>query len=468
MTKIKKRARRAVKTEFIRTIRYKGRNQIGTMAGLMTVIAEQGGSIGDVKSLRVGEFHIWRDITIIAQEREHFNQILRAIKTLKDITVEQVIDEVLQRHQGGKIRMGLNHPIETANDMRAVYTPGVAEVCRLIKQNPEEADNYTWVRRTVALMTNGSRTLGLGNIGPLASMPVMEGKAALFNKFTGYNMIPIPIHTTDPKVFIETAMQVSAGFGAIHLEDISAPECFEIEDTLVKCLDIPVMHDDQHGTAVVALAAVINACLILQRDLGRTRIGQIGLGAAGSAIARLIMAYTKRRVLCCDANPLAVERAESLGGQAASLEKTLHECDLIISTTGVEGLIAPSMIQKGQIILALTNPVPEITEEDAMNAGAAFYSDGRRVNNLLAYPGIFKGAMDARATCINDEMLFAVAEVLSEDTPSGEIVPNPFDLDVHLNVARATAEAAMDTKVAKLYLDEEYFEGSHYHERKLH
>ena len=456
-----------MKAEYIRTIRYKGRNEIGTMATLMAVIAEHGGNIGDVKTLRLGEFYTWRDITIVAQEKEHFNRILRAIRAVQDIIVEQVIDEVLQRHQGGKIRMGLKHPIETANDMRAVYTPGVAEVCRLIKHDPKEADNYTWIRRTVALMTNGSRTLGLGNIGPLASMPVMEGKAALFNKFTGYNMIPIPIYTTDPKIFIQTALQISAGFGAIHLEDISAPECFEIEDALVKQLDIPVMHDDQHGTAVVALAAVINACSILKRDLRETRIGQIGLGAAGSAIARLIMAYTKRRVLCCDSNPLAVQRAETFGGQGATLEQTLKDSDLIITTTGVEGLITPQMIHKGQIILALTNPVPEITEEDAMNAGAAFYSDGRRVNNVLAYPGIFKGAMDARATRINDEMLFAVAEVLSEETPSGEIVPNPFDSDVHINVARATARAAMDTKVAKLSLDEEYFEGVVHYERRF-
>ena len=427
------------------------------MAELMSVIAEQGGNIGDVKTLRLGEFHTWRDITIIANEKEHFNKILRAIKSLKNITVEQVIDEVLQRHEGGKIRIGLNHPIETANDMRAVYTPGVAEVCRLIKRNPQEAYNYTWVRRTVALMTNGSRTLGLGNIGPLAAMPVMEGKAALFNKFTGYNMVPIPIYTTDPKTFIETAMQISAGFGGIHLEDISAPECFEIEETLVERLDIPVMHDDQHGTAVVALAAVINACRIVKRDLKKIRIGQIGLGAAGSAIARLIMAYTTRRVLCCDSNPLAVTRALNLGGQGATIERVMQDCDLVITTTGIEGLITPAMIGKGQILLALTNPVPEITEEDAINAGAAFYSDGRRVNNLLAYPGIFKGAMDAHATQINDSMLFAVADALVSETPAGETVPDPLDPHIHTTVARATAYAAITSGVAHKTLDDDYF-----------
>ena len=461
MTQPRKHTRRRVKTEFLRTIRYKGRNQVGIMAELMAVIAEQGGNIGDVKTLRLGEFHTWRDITIIANEKEHFNKILRAIKTLKSITIEQVIDEVLQRHEGGKIRMGLNHPIETANDMRAVYTPGVAEVCRLIKRNPQEAYHYTWIGRTVALMTNGSRTLGLGNIGPLAAMPVMEGKAALFNKFTGYNMAPIPIYTTDPKVFIETAVQISAGFGAIHLEDISAPACFEIEEALVERLNIPVMHDDQHGTAVVALAAVISACRLVKPDLQKTRIGQIGLVAAVSAIARLIMAYTKRRVLCCDSNPLAVTRAETFGGKGMPIERVMQTSDLVITTTGIEGLIAPTMIRKGQIILALTNPVPEITEDDAMNAGAAFYSDGRRVNNLLAYPGIFKGALDARATRINDEMLFAVADALVRGTPEGEIVPDPLDLHIHAMVARAAAYAAMTSGVAQHTLDDDYFIDDH-------
>ncbi|MDX1411741.1 MAG: hypothetical protein R3351_06260, partial [Nitrospirales bacterium] len=402
---------------FIRMIRYKGENQVGVLLDLVSAIASQGGSIGDVKTLKLGEFYIWRVVTVIANDREHFAQILKAVRALKKIKIEQVIDEVLERHQGGKIKLELNHPIETVNDMLAVYTPGVAEVCRLIRDEPKEAFNYTWIHRTIALMTNGSRTLGLGNIGPLAAMPVMEGKAALFRKFTGYNMIPIPIYTTDPQAFIDTAMQISPGFGGIHLEDISAPECFEIETQLAKQLEIPVMHDDQHGTAVVCLAAVINACRIVGQDLNSVQIGQIGLGAAGSAIARLIRAYTKRNVWCCDNNPAAVNRLEEFKRNFATLNDVMKNCQVVISTTGVKELITSSMVQKQQIILALTNPIPEISEEQALKAGAAFYSDGRQVNNLLAYPGIFKGALETRSTKINDDMLFAAVQAIVETTP---------------------------------------------------
>lgn len=449
---------RGGRTKFVRMIRYKSANEIGVLSDLVSAIAKQGGSIGDVKTLKLGEFYIWRDVTIIADDSEHFAQILKAVKALKKTKVEQVIDDVLERHQGGKIKLELNHPIETLNDMLAIYTPGVAEVCDLIQKHPREAYNYTWIHRTIALITNGSRTLGLGNIGPLAAMPVMEGKAALFRKFTGYNMVPIPIQTTDPKTFIDTVIQISPGFGAIHLEDISAPECFEIETELVKHLNIPVMHDDQHGTAVVCLAAVINACRIVKRDLKKVKIGQIGLGAAGSAIARLIMSYTKRKVWCCDNNPAAVARLEEFRRNSATLEDVTKNCDVLISTTGVKELITPSMIKKRQIILALTNPVPEITEEQALNAGAAFYSDGRQVNNLLAYPGIFKGALGTQATKINDAMLFAAVQAIVDATPRGEIVPSPLDPKVHREVTRAVAKAAIKSGVAQKQLDEEYFD----------
>ena len=446
------------KTEFIRMVRYKSENQVGVFAEFIAAISNEGGSVGDVKTRKLGKFYIWRDVTIIANDREHFLRILKAIHALKQTVVELIIDEVLERHQGGKIKMELNHPIDNTNDLRAAYTPGVADVCRLIQNYPNEAYNYTWIHKTVALLTNGSRTLGLGNIGPLAAMPVMEGKAALFNKFTGYNMVPIPINTTDPQEFIDTAIRLSSGFGAIHLEDISAPECFEIETELVKHLNIPVMHDDQNGTAVVCLAAVINACRIVKGNLEKVQIGQVGLGAAGSAIARLIMAYTKRNVWCCDKNPAAVDRLEEFRQNRATLEEIMKRCDVVISTTGVEGLIDPSMVKKQQIILALTNPIPEITEEEALNAGAAFYSDGRYVNNLLAYPGIFKGALETRATGINDPMLLAAVQAIVETTPQGEIVPSPLDSTVHVAVTKAVAKAAMASGVAQKYFDDEYFD----------
>ncbi|WP_454063371.1 NAD-dependent malic enzyme [Candidatus Nitrospira salsa] len=458
MASKKMRAAQGGKTEFIRMVRYKSENQVGVLAKFVSAISEQGGSIGDVKTRKLGKFYIWRDVTIIAIDREHFAQILKAIRALEKTKVEQIVDEVLERHLGGKIKMELNHPIETINDMRAIYTPGVADVCRIIQKDPSEAYNYTWVHHTVALLTNGSRTLGLGNIGPLAAMPVMEGKAALFRKFTGYNMVPIPIDTTNSQEFIDTAIRLSPGFGAIHLEDISAPECFEIETALVKQLSIPVMHDDQYGTAVVCLAAVINACRIVKGDLEKVQIGQIGLGAAGSAIARLIMAYTNRTIWCCDKNPAAVERLEVFRQNSATLEQVMERCDVVISTTGVKGLISPTLVKKQQIILALSNPIPEITEDEAMKAGAAFYSDGRYVNNLLAYPGIFKGALETRATKINDLMLLSAVQAIVDATPGGEIVPSPLDPTVHIAVTKAVAKAAMTSGVAQKHFDDEYFD----------
>jgi len=449
---------RSGKTEFIRMIRYKSENQVGVLSEFVAVIASEGGNIGDVTTRKLGRFYIWRDVTIVANDREHFARILKAIRALKKTKVEQIIDEVLERHQGGKIKMELNHSIETINDMRAIYTPGVADVCRLLQKDPNEAYNYTWIHQTVALLTNGSRTLGLGNIGPVAAMPVMEGKAALFRKFTGLNMIPIPLNTIDSQEFIDTAIRLSPGFGAIQLEDISAPECFEIETALVEHLNIPVMHDDQYGTAVVCLAALINACRLVNEDLNTVQIGQVGLGAAGSAIARLMMVYTKRNVWCCDKNPAAVNRLETFRQNSATLEEVMKRCDVVISTTGVEGLIAPSLVKKQQIILALSNPVPEITEEQALKAGAAFYSDGRYVNNLLAYPGIFKGALQARATRINDPMLLAAVQAIVDTTPKGEIVPSPLDPAVHRAVTQAVAKAAMTSGVAQKDLDDEYFD----------
>ncbi len=458
MTESKPGLARSGKMEFIRMIRYRSANKIGVLAKFLTAIAEEGGSIGDVRTRKLGKFFVWRDVTVTAQDREHFARILKAIRTLQQTKIEQIIDEVLERHQGGKIKMEINTRVETIGDMRAVYTPGVAEVCRLIEKEPREAFNYTWIHQTVALLTNGSRTLGLGNIGPVAAMPVMEGKAALFKKFTGYNMVPIPINTADPQEFIDTAMRISPGFGAIHLEDISAPECFQIEAALIEHLNIPVMHDDQYGTAVVCLAAVINACRIVKVDLEKIQIGQIGLGAAGSAIARLIMAYTNQPVWCCDNNQAAVERLEIFRKNSATLEEIMDRCDVVISTTGVEGLIDPAMVKPQSVILALTNPIPEITEEQALKAGAAFYSDGRYVNNLLAYPGIFKGALETRATKINESMLLAAAEAIVDATPQGEIVPSPLDPSVHRAVTLAVARAAIISGVANKELEEEYFD----------
>lgn len=445
------------KRRLVRTVRCKNRNVVGTFATLVTAISEMAADIGMVKTVAMGDANNIRDISIVVNDEEHLQEVIDKIKSLPNVTLMQVIDEVLDVHQGGKIKMVPTYPVENVDDMRKVYTPGVAQVTAMIKRQPKEAIHYTAIPRNVALVTNGSRVLGLGNTGPVASMPVMEGKAALFAQFTGLNMYPILVETRDPEIFVQTVKQISKGFGAIQLEDIEAPQCFEIEERLKDELEIPVMHDDQHGTAVVTLAAAINSSRMCGKELKDLKVGQVGLGAAGLAIASLIQFYTGNSVMGCDLSEEAQARFTAAGGKLSDLNTILKECEFVISTTGRRNLIKPEMIQKGQIILALSNPYPEITPEDAVKAGAAFAADGARVNNILGYPGIFRGAMHARATDINSEMLIAAAEAIVRSAPEGEIVPTPLHAGLHDEVARSVADAAYSSGAA-LSKPEEYKE----------
>ncbi len=301
---------------------------------------------------------------------------------------------------------------------------------------------YTSIGNTVAIVTDGSAILGLGNIGPVAGMPVMEGKAALFDQFAGISGIPILINTGDPDEIVETVKRISLSFGGILLEDIRSPQCFEIEERLKNELDIPVMHDDQHGTAVVTLAAVITACRSTGIDLQNASVGQIGLGAAGLAICRMFLAYGVEEVYGTDLEEQAIQRLVSFGGKPLSLEEIVQSCDIVIATTGVPGLIRPEWVRKGQVILALSNPKPEIRPEEALQAGASFAADGRAVNNVLGFPGIFRGALDAGVKQISHQMLVAAAEAIANCTREGDLVPHPLDPKVHREVAREVEAAA--------------------------
>jgi malate dehydrogenase (oxaloacetate-decarboxylating) len=322
----------------------------------------------------------------------------------------------------------------------------------MIKEDPLLAETCTTIGKTVGLITNGSRVLGLGNLGAVASMPVMEGKAALLAQFSRLHMIPILINTTDVKRFIEAVETIAPTFAAIQLEDIRTPDCFEIEEELTKRLKIPVMHDDQHGTATVVLAALINAARMANLELKTATVGQIGLGAAGSAIANLIMRYSGKKVLGSDTNPQAVKRFEKMGGEIVDLKTLMKKSQVVVATTGFPGLIKPEDVQKGQVILALSNPFPEISISDALNAGAAFASDGARVNNLLGFPGILQGAIDSKATRFTAEMYIAAALAIVSQTPEKELIPNPLDQLVHSAVAKAVAKAAYQGKVTRNFI----------------
>ncbi|HEX5033831.1 MAG TPA: malic enzyme-like NAD(P)-binding protein, partial [bacterium] len=337
-------------------------------------------------------------------------------------------------------------------DLRKVYTPGVASVCKLLKEDPSQVEIYTTIGKTVALCTNGSRVLGLGNLGAVASMPVMEGKAALFQQFSGLHMIPILINTLDVNRFVDAVETISSTFAAIQLEDIRTPDCYEVEAKLIERLKIPVMHDDQHGTATVALASLINACRMGGLDLRNAKVGQIGLGAAGSAIANLIMKYTGNPVYGSDVNVEAKKRFETLGGINTDLKDLLRQCQVVVATTGLPGLIKPEDVQKGQVILALSNPFPEITIAEALSAGAAFASDGSRVNNLIGFPGIFRGALDAHAMRFTPEIFIAAALAIVGQTPEQELIPDPLDPLVHAAVAKAVAKAAVQARVTRDFI----------------
>jgi malate dehydrogenase (oxaloacetate-decarboxylating) len=324
----------------------------------------------------------------------------------------------------------------------------VARACTAIAEDPSLAGELTMIGRSVAICTNGTRVLGLGDIGPVASMPVMEGKAVFYHQLAHVSAMPILIDTKDVDEFVETVVRIAPTFGGIHLEDISAPECFEIEARLIEALDKPVMHDDVHGTAVVALAAALVACRHAGLELREQVVGQIGLGAAGLGIAALMVDAGAKKVLASDPNPASHERARAKGIEVVDMQTVMREADVVVATTGVAGLIKPEMVREGQVIMALTNPYPEIEPEDALKAGAAFAADGKSVNNVLGYPGIFRGALLSGAKEINPQMKLAAAGVIAELAGGGELVPDPLDPSVHERVADAVREAAVASGVA--------------------
>ena len=433
----------------MRTVRVRNVQKPGTLARLLASIAEMGGSVGSIEMLTETAQAIVRDITVYAEDAEHMDHVIETMRVNEGTRVLEVRDEVLQVHQKGKIAIRSRFPIDSTATLRRVYTPGVAEVCLKIADDPELAWLYTSISHMVAIVTDGSAVLGLGDIGPLASMPVMEGKAMLMETLVGLSGMPILLNTKDTEQIISAIATIAPTFAAIQLEDISAPRCFDVEERLQAMLDIPVMHDDQHGTAVVTTAALQVIARNSGVDVGKAVIGQIGLGAAGNAIGKMLMRLTGNRVLGADPSESAMARFERDGGKRSTLEEIMSECEIVIATTGSPNLIKPEMIHKGQVILALSNPKPEIDPEEALARGAIFAADGKSVNNVLGFPGIFRGAVDSRAPRITHEMLIAAVDVLVRMTPSGELMPNPLDKKVHREVARAVAEMAIRQGIAR-------------------
>jgi len=442
----------------VRTLRCKNANIPGTLGKLTTTIGQAGAEIGNVVTVHLGHHYTVRDIDILIENEEHLDRLMDGISKLSEVTVLEVRDDVLELHKGGKIKMVNTAPIESLDSLGKVYTPGVAEVCRLIVDQPDWKDTYTSISHSVAIVTDGTAVLGLGDIGPVAGMPVMEGKAALLHQLVGVSGIPILLGTTDPDEIVETIKNIAPTFGGIHLEDIASPRCFAIQDRLEKELNVPIMHDDQQGTAVVTLAALINACQRTGIKLEKAKIGLIGLGAAGLSIGKFILQFTGNPALGTARTEASARRHAEAGGVPSTFDKIMRSADIVIATTGVSGLIKPGAVRKGQIIFALSNPFPEIVPEQAMAAGAVLAADGKTVNNLVGYPGIWRGTLDAKATRINFEMYRAATVAIAESTSEGELIPSAIDPKVHLVVAHSVAKAAINSAVARRQLDEDYFE----------
>ncbi len=433
----------------MRTVRVRNQQIAGTLANLLTAISNAKGSVGEMKLISDSLHNVVRDITVYTANEEIMVQVLDAIRNNPGTHIDQIRDEVLEMHQKGKIAIRSRYDIDSLAKLRRVYTPGVADVCLKIANNPELARKYTITSHLIAIITDGTAVLGLGDIGALAGMPVMEGKAMLMESLVGLSGIPILLDTKDTDEIVETIANIAPTFAAIQLEDISAPRCFEIERRLQERLDIPVMHDDQHGTAAVTTAALMVATRRTGADLGKAAIGQIGLGAAGLATVKMLMKLTGNPAMGADLSPDALQRLEEAGGQPSTLEEIMAKADIVVATTGVQGLIKPEMVRKGQIVLALSNPYPEIEPAAALAAGAAFAADGKSVNNVLGFPGIFRGAVDANAREISDEMLLAAAQTIADLTKDGYLVPHPLNKDVHQAVARAVAEKAIEQGLAR-------------------
>ncbi len=373
-------------------------------------------------------------------------------------------EKALKMHEqwNGKLETVSKSPVKSREDLTLTYTPGVAEPCKVIAKDKEAAYKYTMKANTVAVVSDGSAVLGLGNIGPYAAMPVMEGKAVLFKEFGGVNAVPICLNTQDTEEIIKAVTWLAPGFGGINLEDISAPRCFEIEERLKELLDIPVFHDDQHGTAIVVLAGIINALKVVRKQKENCRVVVNGAGSAGIAIAKLLLTYGFPNILLCDKLGIISKSSEglnwmqqkmtevtNLAGETGTLADALKGADIFVGVSA-PNIVTPEMVASmnhDAILFAMANPVPEIMPDDAKAAGARVIGTGRsdfpnQVNNVVAFPGIFKGALEGRATQITEEMKLAAAEAIAglvseEDLSEDNIMPEAFDPRVAELVAQA-------------------------------
>jgi malate dehydrogenase (oxaloacetate-decarboxylating) len=435
-------------------------------------IEQAGGVVTALDVTASGMDRLQVDVTCATRGGDHVPEILSALRALAGVDIGKVSDRTFLMHLGGKLRIESKVPIRNRDDLSLIYTPGVARVCQAIAENPQDARRLTIKRNTVAVVTDGSAVLGLGNLGPLAALPVMEGKAALFKRFADIDAFPICLDTQDADAIVEIVKAISPPFAGINLEDISAPRCFEIEDRLREALDIPVFHDDQHGTAIVTLAALINALKVVHKKLPDVRLVMSGAGAAGTAVLRLLLAAGAQDVVVCDidgvVHPERPDLLDSLRwtaghtnprGVTGTLPDVLAGADVFIGVSA-PGLLTGADIATmapGSIVFALANPDPEVDPLEAARH-AAVVATGRsdfanQINNVLAFPGVFRGLLDAQSRTIDTPMLLAAAQALAgvvgdDERNPAYIVPSVFHPDVTQVVAAAVHSAAVATGAA--------------------
>jgi len=455
------------------TIRAEIENRIGMFAKIANAISSAGGDMGAVDIVRVEKGKIVRDITANARDEEHERTIVRAIKTISGVKVLRVMDRTFTAHEGGKIELRNKLPVRDSADLSKVYTPGVARVCMDIHHHQEHAYRYTIKGNSVAVVSDGTAVLGLGDIGPEAALPVMEGKAMLFKEFGNIDAFPIVLGTKDVDEIVAAVKAIAPGFGGINLEDISAPRCFEVEARLRKLLDIPVFHDDQHGTAVVCLAALTNVSRLLKRDLKKFRIVVVGAGAAGSAITRILLSSGVKDIIVCDregalvagkrmkdANKRDLAKLTNPRNVKGSISDVMQGADVFIGVSGPNVITADDVrkMAKDRVVFALANPTSEIAPEEAlplvriMATGRSDYPN--QINNMLCFPGLFRGLLDVKANGVNEAVKLAAARAIAysveqEDLHEDYIIPSIFDRTVAASVADAVSSAARKTGLAR-------------------
>lgn len=456
------------------TVRAEYPNSPGMLGRITSAIGDAGGDASAIDVVSTSSGLMVRDFTINARSIEHGEEVAKAVAAVDTVRIRTVSDPTFLLHLGGKIEMRSMQPVNTRDDMSKAYTPGVGRVCMAIYDEPEAVWTLTGKGHTVAVVSDGSAVLGLGNIGAAASLPVMEGKALLFKEFGGVDAWPIVVDTQDTEEIIKLVKAIAPGFGGINLEDISAPRCFEIEDRLKKELDIPVFHDDQHGTAVVVLAGVINALKLIKKRPQDLKVAVAGVGASGTACTKILLSYGVKNIVGFDRQG-ALSRQRDYGDNvmkkwyadntnpddvSGSLEHGLKDADVFLGLAG-PGLVTTEQIatmNDDAIVFALSNPDPEIWPEDVpdnvriMATGRTDYPN--QVNNSLCFPGLFAGVLDVRAREINDEMKIAAAQAIADVIPENAvsedfIIPSVFDERVAQNVAEAVAQKAQETEVAR-------------------